>query len=774
MDHLAPELRELVQQSVRVLGEVIRRELGEQSYRRIEKLRSGMAGLRGLSRQESYSHLQRELSGLEELSRDERMDVARAFTLMLELMNTCENAYRSFRISQRTLSLPEGRPESIVYVLTAHPTEARSPENIAVFHEVIALLTRVVSRNPVRFTPVELQNLRHSLEIAWRTPIVRERKPRVQDEAEHIYSTFLRDETLATILASARELAPIYIRSWVGGDKDGHPGVDEVAFTKSLQLSRKELLRFSMVRLKSVRETLGWVANGKLEKRLAVIERSFRSLARLTKGDVTRVIRLRKIAAAFVVDYEKEIGSVHPALQELRALFHLFPAMVVPLEFREASDVLLGDPSGKSLAIFRMLKALNSFSKGGDPRWYVRGFIVSMTSHISHLEAAAVLAENALGGVKIPIIPLFEQSQALRDSEALVEAMLASKRFKPSIDKYWGGHLEVMLGYSDSAKESGVLRSRLQVAETLFRLDELCRRKGVTPVFFHGSGGSTDRGGGPIDEQTRWWPAGALKLYKVTVQGEMVERSFASPEITRGQIERIVQAAGNWREAEGRKLHESAALAAFADRVAKAYQDTIRSPEFLEVIGAATPYPFLSLLRIGSRPTKRSSGGVSVESLRAIPWILCWTQTRTLFPTWWGVGQAWANAGKEERSQLIVAAEESPVFKTYLRALKNTLAKVRLSVWHVYLDSSGLSIDQKKRFYREFDEEFERANDFVTEVSKKTDAMEARAWLEESIHLRSPMIHPLNLLQVLAMRERDESLLRLTVTGIASGMMTTG
>ncbi|MES2966133.1 MAG: phosphoenolpyruvate carboxylase, partial [Bdellovibrionota bacterium] len=468
-----------------------------------------------------------------------------------------------------------------------------------------------------------------------------------------------------------------------------------------------------------------------------------------------------------------EIGSVHPVLHELRSLLHLFPALVVPLEFREASDVLLGDPSGRSLAIFRMLKLLGSFSKGGDPRWYVRGFIVSMTSDFSHLEAAARLTEKALGAVKLPIIPLFEQSQALRDSTVIVEAMLRSTSFKTAIDRHWGGHLEVMLGYSDSAKESGVLRSRLQVAETLFKLDELCRRKKVTPVFFHGSGGSTDRGGGPIDEQTNWWPAGALKLYKVTVQGEMVERSFASPEITRGQIERIVQASGNWREAEGRTLFESKSLTSFADRVAEAYQETVRSPDFLQVIAGATPYPFLNLLKIGSRPTKRTKE-VSVSGLRAIPWILCWTQTRTLFPTWWGVGRAWAETSKAERESIIAAAKDSPVFTTYLRALKNTLAKVRLSVWHIYLDSSELSDELKARIYVDFEREFDRANEFVQEVSKKTDAMEARAWLEESIHLRSPMIHPLNLLQVLAMRDRDEALLRLTVTGISSGMMTTG
>lgn len=773
MEHLAEELRELVHESVRILGEVIRRELGNQAYERIESLRASMAKLRGVSREESHNELKKQYAMLERLSEDERIDIARAYTLMLEVMNACENAYRSHRIANRSLELPDGRPESIVYVLTAHPTEARSPENIAVFQTIVGILTKVVSRKPMKFSELEVHALRHSLEIAWKTPIVRERAPRVQDEAEHIYSTFLRDATLSTILTSARELAPIYIRSWVGGDKDGHPGVDEKVFQQSLQLSRVELLNFCRGKLQQVHQTLSWIGNQALQKELGRLESLVWTVSKVTPGDVGRIVKLRRAAAKFVSSYVEEVGCVHPALHELRSLLHIFPALVVPLEFREASDVLMGDPSGKSLAIFRMLKTLGAIAKGGDPRWYVRGFIVSMTSEIEHLEAAAHLTEKALGGLKVPVIPLFEQSQALRDSEKIVDEMLNSKIIKPAIKEHWNNHLEVMLGYSDSAKESGVLRSRLQVAETLYRLDKLCRERGVTPVFFHGSGGSTDRGGGSIDEQTKWWPAGALKLYKVTVQGEMVERSFATPEITRGQIERIVQASGNWREAEKHKFSSSPALVEFANKVAAAYQKTVHSEDFLQVIGSATPYPFLSLLRIGSRPTKRSSQ-VSVESLRAIPWILCWTQTRTLFPTWWGVGSAWEGMSREERKHVLDAASGSPVFKTYIRALKNTLAKVRLSVWWMYLEKSELEPRLKKKFAQEFSAEFDRANTFVQAISERSDALETKPWLEESIHLRSPMIHPLNLLQILAMRTRDESLLRLTVTGISSGMMTTG
>ena len=166
-----------------------------------------------------------------------------------------------------------------------------------------------------------------------------------------------------------------------------------------------------------------------------------------------------------------------------------------------------------------------------------------MTEEIEQIRIAARKVKKALGAVRIPVIPLFEEIASLRDSERVVRGMLSDREIGRAIHECWGGYLEVMVGYSDSAKESGVLMSRLTISKTLPRLEKTCLKEGVSPLFFHGSGGSVDRGGGTVEDQTAWWPRAALKMYKVTIQGEMVERSLASPEIVRGQIERIAESA---------------------------------------------------------------------------------------------------------------------------------------------------------------------------------------------------------------------------------------
>jgi phosphoenolpyruvate carboxylase len=211
----------------------------------------------------------------------------------------------------------------------------------------------------------------------------------------------------------------------------------------------------------------------------------------------------------------------------------------------------------------------------------------------------------------------------------------------------------------------------------------------------------------------------------------------------------------------------------FAARVSDGYRATIHDPEFLRVVDGATPYAHLSALKIGSRPARRTKE-ISVEGLRAIPWVLCWTQTRVLFQTWWGVGTAWRECGEGERAALARAYRDEPVFNSYVKALAFTLAKVELPMWKIYLDESGLDAALASRFYAAFTEELRAAGELVRALAGEENLLWFRPWLGASIRLRSPIIHPLNLLQILAMESEDTVLFRSAATGISAGMMTTG
>lgn len=776
------ELRELVKISVLVFGKVVERSVGRTLYQKIEGIRQDMADLRNKNNAETTVVLRRVFSQLKLLKPAERRVVACAYTLMLEVMNTCENAYRSYRLTQNFLKSSKQNesvhtesnvvsgPQAIIYVLTAHPTEARSPENIAAFHLIQRQLISALENLSLK----SLENtLYHSLELAWRTSIVRNRAPSVLDEAAHIYSTLLERTTLDSLLEASHLIAPLYIRSWVGGDKDGHPGVDEKVMHQSLSLSRSYIIKIVYMYLSEAKATLKSLGLDFLQKDFSQVMKALRSFQDMKSGDGLRIKKLRQQIQQITQKYKKEFHSLHPSLIQLQRLLHVFPALVVPLELRESSDVLMSDQRQRSsLAIDRMLRLLASLSKGGSPKWYVRGFIISMASSFEHLQVAAKKVRFALGKARIPVIPLFEQAEALRNSSTIIKEWVQNPRVRREMKEEWGNFCEMMVGYSDSAKESGVLFSRLEIAQAMHQLDQLCLDEKVQPLFFQGSGGSVDRGGGSIQDQIAWWPQSALLNYKVTVQGEMVERSLASPEITRGQIERIAKSVSHTIAQSPSSPHLEV-LKEFAASVANTYKTMIHDPIFLELVEYSTPYSHLNELHIGSRPSRRTQR-LAVSGLRAIPWVLCWTQTRILFPTWWGIGSSWKSSSYSVRENLKKAFVSEPVFASYIRALGFTLAKVELSVWRIYLEQSGINPEVIENIFYLFEQEFQQALEMVQFISGDKNPLWFNHRLGASIRLRSPMIHPLNLLQILAIQEKDPILLRLTVTGISSGMLTTG
>ncbi len=760
----------MVKRTVALLGEVIREELGEESYQRIEKVRKRMAGIRRARSAATAKVLRSTYALLEGLTPEERRAFARAYTLMFELMNACESAYRTHRLRARgpvETSAKGRKSRAIFYVLTAHPTEARSPDNIEIFHTLQNTIVEAYERGVEAYEA----RLRALLSIAWHVKIVRYRKPRVQDEAEHIYSLALRDENLSLLLDYSESEVPFYLRSWVGGDKDGHPGVNARVMRASLQLSRDRLVAYAETRTSEALRYIEWTTHSALLMHGRKFKKALGQVRHVRPGDGPRIVQVHRALHAWTEAYGAVIGPLPLPLRQLRQFIRSFPGMVVPLELREDSAVLLTDPSGKRLAIGAMLRAIRSIAAGVDSRWYARGLVVSMASTFEHIRVASEVVRRNAGDARLRIVPLFEERAALENGHLVLAEILNDRRFRRRIREAWDNRFEVMLGYSDSSKESGVLKSRLAVVAAMAKMDRALKRSHVQPIFFHGSGGSIDRGGGSVSEQMAPWPKSALEVYKATIQGEMVERTFASPEIIRSRLAKIASAPAGRRRSHSAKT--SGALEDFADRVAREYAITIEEPRFLRMVERATPYRFLNALKIGSRPTRRT-GALSVSALRAIPWVLCWTQTRVLFQTWWGIGTAWEETSAADRAIIRREMKANPLFRSFVQALGFTVAKVELPVWEFYLERSDLPAEEIRHFRKRFRAEFASTRKFFREVTGHQDPLWFRPWLGESIDLRASLIHPLNVLEILALQKGDLPLLRICVTGVASGMLTTG
>ncbi len=761
--------------TVRLLGLAIKDQYGEDFYQLIESSRKNLSThWSGDHRnwQKDLGVLEKEHKKIKGLSSQQKQEFAHCTTCMLELINRCESSYRSCRLREAKLKIKNKKDHNVVYVLTAHPTEARGPEFLDIFGQISNLIEEAL----VRGDHDNEKKIYHLLRILLNVPLTRNEKPEVADEAKSIFRFSLRPEILALLVKIRQDGTNVMLRTWAGGDKDGHPGVNENTLMESLNLSRLDILYFISTRFDQFESELSLMKNLTFHKslisefqKLSNLKEKIRTVA---PKDGEKIVAFRTKLNHFIELYETKTRLNSQELQDVLDLIWLFPALVLPLEIREDSELVkeaLSKP--KNFAIGRMLFKIADISKGLEPKWYVRGFVLSMCESLDDILNGINLTEKTLSKQALPVVPLFETEKALREGAKILQTLFDTKKDLFQLHQIrWGGRFEVMLGYSDSSKESGVFPSRLLITKAMRAIDRSISKQKLTPVFFHGSGGSVERGGGSIQEQTQSWPKSAIKIFKATIQGEMVARTFASEEIFYGNIQKISE---QWTIPRDNKKATQPVVEHFSRLVQQNYQKAINTPLLLKSVERASPYMFLSELNIGSRPSKRTSE-LKVGGLRAIPWILCWTQTRVLFPTWWGVGQAWEDLSSVEKKEMQESFKNSNLLGTFVKLLGFSLEKVELAVWRFYLEESDLAKEEVEEIFSQFFAEFGRAQKFHKAVSGNKPLLWHRPWLRESIGLRSPMILPLNILQVESMRKRDMQLLRQTVTGISCGMLTTG
>lgn len=767
---LSPKLKEIFSEVIKILGEVIKESEGEKFYSEIETYRLNMKKIRRTSHKESMNSLVKLESILKKKSSIHLNKINKSFSLYLELTNSCETAYRTIRLQDRaSLSEMELNPEKlrkVSFVFTAHPTEARSPEMIRIFLKINKQIQEMIQYNQ----STTKEKLRALIARAFKEDLAPHIKPTVADEAIQVSSIALRDEILSTITMINGKDIHVQLRSWAGGDKDGNPNVTEKEFLSALQTSRTII---SLYCLKLLASALKYNLLPQVRKSVLEIEKIMDSLSVVKAKDGRRIKKLHKQINAHQTISLKRITP--PEIQDFYNLLQMFPALVLPLEFREEAALVrlasLEKNKKSEFAITRMLQELKSVADGFDTLAYARGLILSQLETADEVKSAMNLQFSIFNKISLPVIPLLETKESLLDYKKLLNPYFKSTDYKKALKERFSGQLEVMLGYSDTSKVLGSFPSRLLLFEVVAKIHEFVKSHQTELLLFHGSGGSVDRGGGPISEQVSWIPTSLIQHYKATIQGEMISRSLASPEILLRNIEVITSARKtshlahkSWKDIEK-----------FAHMIESEYSALITDHEFLNLVGKATPYSYLSTLKIGSRPSKRNAGNsFTVESLRAIPWVLCWTQTRVLIQTWWGIGSAWDNLSKKERSSIKKNYQNHPVLSSFVKLLGFTLEKIEPSILELYLGELAKNDKYAGEFKKMFFEELALTKKFFLDITGKKDFTYYRPWLGESISMRSPIIHILNIIQLQAIKREEDHLLRETVTGISSGMLTTG
>jgi phosphoenolpyruvate carboxylase len=401
-----------------------------------------------------------------------------------------------------------------------------------------------------------------------------------------------------------------------------------------------------------------------------------------------------------------------------------------------------------------------------------------------HCAREAKLWNAAKGCVSLDIVPLFETLQALEQGPAIMRALFADPSYREHVSRR--GVQEVMVGYSDSGKEVGLLAASAALRKVQEQLPAVAREVDVALRIFHGRGETVARGGGPAQQAILALPSGGVKgRYKATEQGEALDQKYGRPELALRTLELTIGGA----LLHTLDAHEKPApeierqYVEFFDKMAitgrRVYRGLVwENPHFADFFFAATPYEEIAQLPIGSRPSKRHAGGL--DALRAIPWVFAWTQTRVILPAWYGVGSALEEAGLTEggAAELAQMYRSWPFFRTVLDNVEMVMAKTDLGIGERYADLA--SDEARKNIWPMIVEEHERTKRWIKLVTSDRALLERNPTLKRSIQLRNPYVDPLNLVQVELVRKKRKGQpdtarpLLLTLNGIAAGMRNTG
>ena len=468
-----------------------------------------------------------------------------------------------------------------------------------------------------------------------------------------------------------------------------------------------------------------------------------------------------------------------------------------PLDERLARlHALIGSPTpavpdaevaSSSLEVFRTVKSARE--RYGEDAF--GPYIVSMSR--SAADALAVLALARIAGcteggddgeVPLDVAPLFETVDDLDAAAGVMRALFDDPVYRRHV-RARGDRQVVMLGYSDSAKDSGLLASRWALQRAQVDLMRLAREAGVRLVFFHGRGGSVSRGGGKTERAIIAAPRGTVDgRLRVTEQGEVIHRKYGIRALALRNLEQatgaVLRASLRPRPKDPRVRDWRAIANGLSTDSRACYRALVHEdPGFDAYFRAATPVDVIERLQIGSRPSRRREGGIA--NLRAIPWVFAWSQNRSGLTGWYGVGHALekgiAAHGVEAMAEM---ARDWPFFAAMLDDVEMLLAKSDLDIFARY---SRLAGDAHDAFFPGIAAEFARTRDAILAIKGEDELLANDYRLRLSIRLRNPYVDPISLLQVELLRRwreggrGDDELQRAlfaTVNGIAAGVQNTG
>jgi phosphoenolpyruvate carboxylase len=518
-----------------------------------------------------------------------------------------------------------------------------------------------------------------------------------------------------------------------------------------------------------------------------LLERTIRSIAAF--GITHATLDIREHSDAHHSALAKIIGGTYET-QSHEERFATLTALLN--DAHGLSTASLADNDAKT---FNTFVAINELIEDFGPE-IIETYIVSMTKGADDLIASTVLGKLAglvdlkAGVAKIGFAPLLETVAELRAAGEILEKLLSDPTYRKVVELR-GNVQEVMLGYSDSNKDAGIATSQWEIHRAQRKLRDIAMKHGVRLRLFHGRGGSVGRGGGPTYEALVALPWGSIDgEIKLTEQGEVISDKYSLPALARENVELTLAAsleATVLNRAPRQSVEEleqwNSCMDVISDAAFAKYRKLIDHPDLPAYFYTSTPVEQLGNLFLGSRPSRRPDASTGLGSLRAIPWVFGWTQSRQIVPGWFGVGSGLKAAREAGKSDVMTAMlTDWHFFHTFVSNVEMTLAKTDLKTARGYVEA--LVPQELHHFLDEITAEFELTVAEILLLTKKGSLLSEQPVLARTLQVRDAYLSPIHLMQInLLQRVRaegataDPDLIRallLTINGVAAGLRNTG
>ena len=468
--------------------------------------------------------------------------------------------------------------------------------------------------------------------------------------------------------------------------------------------------------------------------------------------------------------------------------------------------LLYSNDTNETVALFRLIRQAHERIA---PQ-AIGAYIISMTTSVSHVLEVLLLAKDAGLFGRIDIAPLFETIDDLVRAPDVMKALFKSPIYRKHLAQR-DNCQEIMIGYSDSNKDGGYLRSSWSLYQAQERLAQICSAYDVKLTLFHGRGGSIGRGGGPANRAILAQPPGSVQgRIKLTEQGEVISARYSNRAIAKRHLEQLVNAVliascethhdvvSDSSESEN-SLHSVSEdwvriLKATSELSEGKYRALVEEAAFLSYFHEATPIEQLAQMNIGSRPAKRRQTS-DISDLRAIPWVFAWTQSRVNLPGWYGLGTGLQAESAHRMGVLREMYQKWPFFRTVIDRAQLSMRRADMPIASLYASLAGDAT--RTAIFGEIMDEFRRTERIILEITGQAALLDNEPWLQRSINLRNPYVDPLNYIQVALLSKqrtggeqqlndaqagrdgtKEDPRLRqailLSINGIAAGLQATG